>query len=606
MNAYHLCLMRLQRRLRRLMLPLPLLCLLLTGLLGVLYARSLGYDNNDYFANVALLRQIRQLDAQWELDALKSRVGLNRSYDQLVNPLQALEELPLQLDAPSAPVSAALAAYRQALHEKTALMEAFKSHNSVLNNSLGFLPTAVDDIGALVNQHRDHRLEAMGHVEAAANRVLLATLVYSDAPSDRGVMEIEMEMADMAASSARVSPELRERVDTLAAHVRTVIAEEATVNRLLAAISAAPTGERIDAISALLGAQQQLTVQHLHNYRIWLSLLATLLVGLLGYTALRLARSHATINRVNAELKTANDHLEARVQERTAELLQANGHLQKEMNERKALQSRLVQSEKLASIGQLAAGVAHEINNPLSFLASNFGMLEHYLDNLFELLNAYEEAEPAVSSREAAAHLSQTRNRVDLAYLKEDIPALVAESRGGMDRVGKIVQDLKQFSRVESEQDWEWSDLHLGLQSTLNLIGSDLAPVADVHTDFSPILEIECLPSQLNQVFLNLLLNAAQSIGPQRGRITVRTGGQGGEVWVEIADTGCGIPAEVLPRIFDPFFTTKPIGKGTGLGLSLSYGIVQNHCGRIEVQSAPGQGSTFRVTLPISHRMAEA
>lgn len=602
MNAGRLLLARLRRQL----LSLPMLCLLLAGLLGVLYARSLGYDNNDYFANVALLRQIRQLDAQWELDALKSRVGLNHSYDPLVNPLPTLEALPLQLAAPAAPVGAALAAYRQALRDKMTLMEAFKSHNSVLNNSLAFLPTAVDDIGALVNQHRDRRLEAMGQVEAAANRVLLATLVYSDAPSERGVMDIEIELADMAAASARISSALRERVDTLTAHVRTVIAEEATVGRLLAAISAAPTGARIDAISALLGQQQELAVRQLHNYRIWLSLLAMLLVGLLGYTALRLMRSHATINRVNAELQTANDRLEARVQERTAELLRANGHLQQEMSERKALQSRLVQSEKLASIGQLAAGVAHEINNPLAFLSSNFGMLEHYLDQLFELLNAYEEAEPAIASHEVATRLTDTRNRVELAYLKEDIPALVAESREGMDRVGKIVQDLKQFSRAESEQDWEWSDLHLGLRSTLSLIGNDLAQVADVHTEFSPILEIECLPSQLNQAFLNLLQNAAQSIGPQRGRISVRTGGQGGEVWVEIADTGCGIPAEALPRIFDPFFTTRPIGQGTGLGLSLAYGIVQHHCGRIDVQSAPGQGSTFRVTLPISHRMAQA
>ena len=582
---------------------LPLACLLLAVLLGAIYARSLGYDSNDYFANVALLRQVRQLDAQWQLDAMKSRIGLNLSYDALADPLEALHELPLQIEASSPPLAAALDAYQETLSAKAALMESFKLHNAVLHNSLDFLPTAVDDIGALVNQHRGLRLEAMGHAEAAANRLLLATLIYSDSPSVNNIADVERELADLATYRSGLSGELIEHIDIMSAHVHTVLVEQTTVDRLLAGISASPTDDSLDTINALLGQQQQLAMQRLHAYRYGLMLLSALLVGLLAYTALRLLRSHATVQRVNAELKTANDHLEGRVQERTAELQLANQHLQQEMAERKALQSRLVQSEKLASIGQLAAGVAHEINNPLAFLASNFGTLEDYLDKLFELLNAYEAAGSSAASHEA---LARSRNRADLAYLKEDIPALVAESRGGMERVGKIVQDLKQFSRVEATQDWEWADLRLGLQSTLTLIGSDLEAVAEIQTEFGPMLEIECMASQLNQVFLHLLQNAAQAIGPERGRITVRCGSEGSEAWVEISDTGAGIAAEALPRIFDPFYTTRPIGKGTGLGLSLSYGIVQNHHGRIDVQSTLGRGSTFRVTLPVSHRMAEA
>ncbi|MCP2012673.1 DAHL domain-containing protein [Duganella violaceipulchra] len=582
---------------------LPLACLLLAVLLGAIYARSLGYDSNDYFANVALLRQVGQLDAQWELDAVKARIGQNPNYDALANPLTALHQLPLQIEASSPPLAAALDAYQQTLSAKAALMETFKSHNAVLHNSLDFLPTAAADIGALANQQRGQRPEAMGHAEAGANRLLLTVLIYADNPSDSSRADVERELAGLANTRAGLSAGLNDRIEIMSAHARTVLAEQATVDRLLAGIAAAPSNDRLDAISALLGQQQQLAMQRLHAYRYGLLLLSALLVGLLAYTALRLLRSHATVQRVNAELKTANDHLEGRVQERTGELLQANHLLLQEMAERKALQSRLVQSEKLASIGQLAAGVAHEINNPLAFLASNFGTLEEYLDKLFELLNAYEAAESGAAAREAVA---RTRERVDLAYLKEDIPVLVAESRHGMQRVGKIVQDLKQFSRVEASQEWEWADLRRGLQSTLNLIGSDLDAVADVQTEFAPMPDIECMPSQLNQVFLHLLQNAAQSIGPERGSITVRCGTEGTEVWVEVSDTGAGIAAEALPRIFDPFYTTRPIGKGTGLGLSLSYGIVQNHHGRIDVQSTPGRGSTFRVTLPASHRMAEA
>jgi signal transduction histidine kinase len=299
------------------------------------------------------------------------------------------------------------------------------------------------------------------------------------------------------------------------------------------------------------------------------------------------------------------DTLESAVRSRTEELSRANLRLQAEMDERKQLESRMVQTEKLASIGQLAAGVAHEINNPLGFLSSNFGMLEQYLRSVFDMLSVYESAEPGLEES-AAALIRRAREQSQLAFLREDIPVLIAESREGMERVGKIVQSLKDFSRADTEQKWEWADLHRGIESTMTIIASEVRRVADVVREYGELPPVECVPSQLNQVVMNLLVNAVHATGAERGRIVIRTGAAGGEAWFEVQDSGCGIPADVLPRIFDPFFTTKAVGKGTGLGLSLSYGIVQRHQGRIEVTTAPGEGSTFRVILPVRQQLAAA
>lgn len=181
----------------------------------------------------------------------------------------------------------------------------------------------------------------------------------------------------------------------------------------------------------------------------------------------------------------------------------------------------------------------------------------------------------------------------------------MAESRDGLARVRKIVQDLKSFSHV-SEQEWGWADLHTGLESTLNILRNELKYKCEVVKDFGNIPEVWCIVSQLNQVFMNLLVNAGHAIETS-GAISIRTrAGSNGEVWIEIEDTGKGIPPENMSRIFDPFFTTKPVGSGTGLGLSLSYGIVQRHNGRIEVESEVGKGSLFRVCLPVRPAQAAA
>ncbi|WP_407351588.1 ATP-binding protein [Luteimonas sp. R10] len=263
-----------------------------------------------------------------------------------------------------------------------------------------------------------------------------------------------------------------------------------------------------------------------------------------------------------------------------------------------AAQEKLLQAEKMASIGQLAAGVAHEINNPIGYVHSNLGSLQEYLSSLFALIDAYERALRSPDPQAQLAEIDQTRERLDIDFISRDLPQLMTESREGIERVTRIVRDLKDFSRSDRDSAWKLADLHAGLDSTINIVWNELRYKADLEKRYGELPLVECLQSELNQVFMNLLLNAGQAIA-ERGVITVSSGRKGDEVWVEIADTGGGIHEEMLQRIFDPFFTTKPVGTGTGLGLSISYGIVAKHHGRIEVDSVSGEGSRFRVSLPV-------
>lgn len=303
-----------------------------------------------------------------------------------------------------------------------------------------------------------------------------------------------------------------------------------------------------------------------------------------------------------ARLKTG--HLEQLVEQRTEALTLASQALQQEIDERKQLQSQLIQSEKLASLGQMAAGVAHEINNPVGFVTSNLGTLESDFKQLQRMLDAYQQAEAALAPGDCLEQLSALRNELDLDFLKEDIPILIRESKDGIGRVTQIVKDLKNFSRVDNDEQWQWANLQQGIDSTLNIVASELKHKADVIKHYQPLPEIECLASQINQVVMNLVINAAQAMGPERGTITLSNGVEGDRVWLEVADNGCGIAPHSLQKIFDPFFTTKPVGEGTGLGLSLSYGIVKTHHGDISVSSEVGRGTTFRVVLPIRQTAA--
>jgi signal transduction histidine kinase len=318
------------------------------------------------------------------------------------------------------------------------------------------------------------------------------------------------------------------------------------------------------------------------------------------YKALQDLEQKRSLEQLAIDLKQANQRLTIEITERTHTQELADLRMRDLAALNKKLEDshvQLLQSEKMASIGQLAAGVAHEINNPVGFVFSNLGMLDKYLEDIFRILDAYERAEPTLDAG-TRERLQQLRQDLEITFLREDVGALLAETRDGINRVSKIVQDLKDFSRVGAEDDWHWVDLHAGLETTLNIVWNELKYKAVVNKQYGTLPLIYGLASQLNQVFMNLLVNAAHAIDTS-GIVTLRTGQTGEEVWIEIEDTGSGIAPENLTRIFDPFFTTKPVGKGTGLGLSVSFSIVEKHHGRIIVNSELGKGTTFRVWLPI-------
>jgi two-component system NtrC family sensor kinase len=256
-----------------------------------------------------------------------------------------------------------------------------------------------------------------------------------------------------------------------------------------------------------------------------------------------------------------------------------------DITDRKQMEETLLQAQNMASIGQLAAGVAHEINNPVGFVTSNISTLKSYADTLFELI------EHSASSEQ--------RKQADIDFLKEDTEALLRESMDGLRRVRDIVQALKDFSAGGDSQ-WQQADLHDGLDGTLAGLASELRGKARVEKYYGQLPALRCLPGQLSQVWRILLLNAIQAI-PGQGIIRIVTGADRDGLQVRIQDNGAGIAPDNLGRIFDPFFTTKPVGSGTGLGLYLAYGIVSKHGGRIAVISEPGKGSAFTVHLPLHH-----
>lgn len=283
-------------------------------------------------------------------------------------------------------------------------------------------------------------------------------------------------------------------------------------------------------------------------------------------------------------------------------LEQKNMELEKAYSDLKAAQSQILQQEKMASIGQLAAGIAHEINNPVGFIMSNLGSLQKFAGKLTDFIKIQSDAIENIAARKeeietVISRVKEKKRSMKIDYIIDDLTKLINESLDGATRMKQIVQDLKAFSRTD-EKEQKPADINAGLESTINIVWNELKYKAVVKKEYGDIPRTKCNLGQLNQVFMNILVNAAQAIDKQ-GEITVRTWQEGGNINVSISDTGAGIPPEHLNRIFEPFFTTKEVGKGTGLGMSIAYDIVKKHKGEIIVESDIGKGTTFTIKIPI-------
>lgn len=332
-------------------------------------------------------------------------------------------------------------------------------------------------------------------------------------------------------------------------------------------------------LAVIVGIEESLALSEyerlLRSYMVLGGLLSLLIVGFTAIAIVILQKSHA----LNAKLQKSYDDMKNAKQ-----------------NELEMSQ-RLTQSEKLAALGQLAAGVAHEINNPIGYVNSNLGTLRQYFGIFEKIIQSYETSAGSNDPENGPNALKKTLN---FEFIRQDIDSTLSESQEGIVRVKNIVNDLKNFSRNDSNTEWIRFDLHKAIESTLNIVNYEIKYRADVILEFGKIPLVEGVPSQLNQVFLNLIMNAAQAQPPGiRGKITIATGMLDEKVWIEVRDNGVGIAKENLTKIFEPFFTTKELGVGTGLGLSLSYGIIQKHRGILTVSSELGFGTTFRIEIPV-------
>ena len=276
-------------------------------------------------------------------------------------------------------------------------------------------------------------------------------------------------------------------------------------------------------------------------------------------------------------------------------LERSNRELQQAYRDLQEAQAQLVHTEKMSALGQLVAGVAHELNNPINFIYGNMYHLREYLSGIRRILEAYSQA-PSLSN-EDRERIKEIENEVGLDYILGDLDGLIKDCSEGAERAKAIVADMRTFSRLD-EKELKEADIHQGIETTLNLLTHRYKKGITVYRDYGDIPMIKCYPGQLNQVFMNILANAGQSIEGE-GDVWITTHQENDSVVISIRDNGRGIPRESLAKIFDPFFTTKEVGEGTGLGLSISYGIIKRHKGDIWAESGGTLGTTFFIKLPI-------
>ena len=588
------------------------LVLALAGVLWFLYAKTQATQFLREDALIADLRELEALDAEWTVDSLRAKTGINRNYAAGQAPADRVRESTVKLSAAAAALglSAAVdgaAGLAEVFAQKKAVTTRFAEQNKILKESLRFVTDESQEFLAQLRELQSDAAQVKGPkgvqmtesystLGLRINELLTETLKYNLLNDASALPRIDSSLNDLGGKVAASPGDVGPTVTALIEKFRSVQKQKAIEDGILNEIAALPTQQRLVALERALESEKQQITEATNFYRTLLIGYSAIVLALMVWLAWRLAHSYQLIQRKNAELASVNENLEHRVTERTTELADALQHL-------KDSESALIQSEKMSSLGQMIAGVAHEINTPLAYVRSGLEVLEEQLPHASEMAVETRQLLDLLSSGEASEdRISAQFARVrDLCLAAEqghgaaELSNLVKDGLYGIDQISEIVLNLKNFSRLDRAKTARF-DLNEGLESTL-VIAKNLVKTKIIKKELAPYAHITGSPSQINQVFLNLISNAAQATG-DNGVITLRTVLRGASVCVEVEDNGSGIPAEVLPKIFDPFFTTKKVGEGTGLGLSIAYKIIAEHSGRIEVDSVIGRGTRFTITLP--------
>ncbi|HTT37818.1 MAG TPA: ATP-binding protein [Burkholderiales bacterium] len=583
------------------------LALVLVAILAFLYVMSEGGDLRRQTQIAAGFRTLREIDASW------NRSVAAASADPLAlepRPRLRIERLVPVLDnlaAEAVPVAnptlkAGLEVLRKALLTKQKLVVQFDDANTQLRTALKDLLAQLATLRQSAAQLAETDVKLRPKLSAVDGQLaaLNAELVRLYVQPDHGGAQTVAKTADALAESAGALPEaLRTPLSALPGPVRRLLEQETSVADLAQQILLQPTSPRVNSLSDAFDREFQTIADEKEQFRIYLVFYSAALLVFLGYVMWQLGKSYVKLNHVNEALKSANETLEQRVQERTKELSQALTHV-------KESELMLIQTEKMSSLGRMVAGIAHEINTPLAYVKASLASVRERLPRLEgmaaqcrKLLGMLERGDvPDEELSAQFAQLSKLAAEVQAEAANGDLVRVTDDGLHGIEQIAEIVLNLKNFSRVDRSR-LQRFNLNEGIESTL-VIARNVVKHKTLRKQLREIPLVECSPSQINQVLLNLITNAAQATDDVTGEICVSTSmAPDGQVRVDVSDNGRGIPDDILPKIFDPFFTTKDIGQGTGLGLSIAYKIVLEHSGRIEVKSKVWQGTTFSVFLPV-------